>query len=43
MTYTYCQIEPQNPLKIRQALTKTHTAIATIIAIKDLKSFQHYE
>lgn len=29
--------------QIREALTQTHTAIAVIIGIKDLRAFQHYE
>nr|ABL84751.1 Der f 1 allergen [Dermatophagoides farinae] len=39
----YCQIYPPDVKQIREALTQTHTAIAVIIGIKDLRAFQHYD
>nr|BCK60955.1 group 1 major protease allergen [Dermatophagoides microceras] len=39
----YCQIYPPNSNQIRESLAQTHTAIAVIIGIKDLRAFQHYD
>nr|XP_027205517.1 peptidase 1-like [Dermatophagoides pteronyssinus] len=39
----YCQIEPENPLKIRQLLKKTRSAIIALIGFHDLQAFRHYD